>query len=176
MTTLRSFILSAALAVLPGTLANAGSVIISLDSTTLKAAPGSTVIFHGTVTNLESVIVDLNGSGTTLSGQFTTDDGSLFFNNAPFTLNPGETSLPFDIFSVMVNLPYTTPYTSAPFPGVFTILGGLELPGGTTPDTNLGQVTFGVVVTPEPGTAGMLLFGSPLVALALRRIVAGQQC
>jgi hypothetical protein len=168
MTKLRNLLLTtAALAILSGAVARGASISISLDASTLSAAPGGTVVFHGTITNLASVIVDLNGSVTTLAGQFTTDDGTLFFTNAPFTLNPNETSAPFDIFSVTVNSPYTG--TFQPFPGVFSVVGGLEEAGGTTPDTNLGQVVFDVVAAPEPGTAGMLFLSVPLVALELRR-------
>ena len=56
---------------------------------------------------MEAVVVDLNGCAATIPGQFTTDNCALFFINAPLTLNPGETSLSFAMFTVTVDAPYT---------------------------------------------------------------------
>jgi hypothetical protein len=162
---------AAALGILSGSTARAASVSISFDFPILAAAPGETVTFRGTVTNLEGVVVDLNGCAVTPTGQVTTDNCALFFANAPFTLNPGETSFAFDMFTVTVDVPYTDPYGLKP--GVFTVIGGLEGPGGPSPDTNLGQADFFVEIVPEPGTASLLGLAG-LLALTCARFRMGR--
>jgi hypothetical protein len=53
---------------------------------------------------------------------------------------------------------------------VFTVLGGVEGPGGYDGSTqnNLGQANFQVNVAPEAGTAALLCLALPMV-FALRR-------
>ena len=145
----------AILALAAGATAQAASISVSYDFPTLSARPGQTVTFRGTVTNLESVVVDLNGCSVNLTGAFTTDNCALFFFNAPLSLNPHETSFEFDMFTVTPNLPYSGSFGAQA--GIFTVIGGLEGPGGVSPDTNLGVSTFQVTVVPEPGTAALLL-------------------
>lgn len=166
MTNLRNALLTIALAILPGTVCRAASIAINFDAPTLIAEPGQTVNFSGTLTNLTPFVVDLNGCAASISG-FTTDDCALFFANAPFTLNPNETSFDFDMFSVTVDSSYSGPFGLQPS-GVLTIIGALELPTGTLPDTNIGEQDFQLSVAPEPGTAALLALALP-VAFALRR-------
>jgi PEP-CTERM motif len=156
----------AILALVAGATAQAASISVSYDFPTLTARPGQTVTFRGTVTNLEAVVVDLNGCSVNMPGAFTTDNCGLFFTNAPLSLNPHETSFEFDMFTVTPNQPYSGPFGLQPA-GIFTVIGALEGPGGTSPDTNLGSANFQVSVVPEPGTAALLL-------LALGVILVGQ--
>ena len=149
-----------AIAVLAGISARpapATSISMVLDVPTLSAQSGQTVTFRGTIANLESSTVDLNGCYVNLAGQFFTDCG-LFLSNAPWTLGAGETSLPFDMFTVTVDVPYTD--ILGPQNGVFGVLGGVETAGyDPTTQNVLGEVSFSVDVTqstetvPEPGTA-----------------------
>jgi hypothetical protein len=169
MTNLRNLLLTiAALAVLPGSIAQAANLSISFDFSNLLIAPGQTVTFSGTITNLESVTVDLNGCDVNLPGPFTTDCG-LFLANAPFFLNAHQTSASFGMFSVTAGVTYPGPYGLRPG-GIFTVLGGLEAGGVYDPSTQhiLSQSTFAVTVAPEPGTAALLCLALPL-AFALRR-------
>ena len=168
MTNLRKLLLTvAALAILPGA-THAASVSITFDFPILSAQPGETVTFRGTITNLESVNVDLNSCGLTLGGQFTTDNCALFFAG-PLFLLPNETSDPFDMFTVTVNLPYTDPFGLQP-PGTFTVLGGLEINSVYDGNTQniLGEAPLEMNVVPEPGTAALLCLALPL-ACAVKR-------
>ena len=164
MTNLRNLLLTvAALAILPGTAARADSLAINFTPSILSASPGQTVTFSGTITNLENAIVDLNSCDVNLAGPFTTDSCVAFLLSAPLFLDPLETSAPFDMFTVTVDQPFTGPFGLQP-PGIFTVLGG---PDGDAQNI-LGQATFAVVVTPEPGT--FVLLGLALImTLALRR-------
>lgn len=176
MTNLRSLLLAgAAAAILYGGTARAGSLTLAFDSAPVIAFPGDTVTFSGTVTNLESVVVDLNGCAVSLLGPFTTDNCAIFFDpivGAPFTLSAsGDAgdSAHFDMFTVSVNDPFPGAY-GVPYTGTFTITGALEDGSGGS-DTNLVQSNFEVEVVPEPGTTALLLIGLPALAL-LRRVTA----
>jgi hypothetical protein len=169
MTNIRNLLPTiAAFAILSAATARADSISIHLAPSILGAVPGQTLTFSGTITNNEAVIVDLNGCDVNLPGQFTADCG--VFLGGPLFLNPGETSAAFDMFTVAVNQPFTSAFGLQPS-GIFTVLGGLEPPGGGyDPNTQnlLGEATFAVVVTPEPGT--FVLLGLALtMTLALRR-------
>ena len=173
MTNLRNLLFTAAtFAVMSGATAHASSVTVSLNSQTLFVAVGQTVTFSGTITNNTAFPVDLNSGVVNLPGPFTDDAGFLFFTNAPFPLAGGATSDPFDMFSVTVDPSYAGPYGLQPT-GTFTVTGGIEFPAGTSPDASLGDTTFDIIVTPEPGTAALFSLALPL-ALALRRRAAAR--
>jgi hypothetical protein len=164
MTNLRKLFLTvAAIGFLHGATARADTLAINFIPSTLTAAPGQTVTFSGTVTNLANATIDLNSCDLNLPGQFTTDSCVDFLFFAPLSLGPLETSAPFDMFTVTVNQPFTGPLGLQP-PGTFTVLGGLD----TDSQDVLGQATFAVVVTPEPGTF-VLLGLALMMAFALRR-------
>ena len=169
MIDLRKSLLAAALAVFSVSTALADNISISFESPIQLARPGDTVTFTGTITNLTSSFVDLNGCALNLPGQFTTDDCALFFNNAPFFLNPNETNGPFAMFTATVNVPFTGLIGLQP-PGIFTVLGFVEAPGDGPTDGStlnvLAEQTFQVNVVPEPGSAVLL-------CLALSALVLG---
>src|SRR5436190_3297139 len=168
MINLRKSLLAGALVAFSGSIACADSISISFDSPIQFAVPGDTVTFSGTIANLSSNFVDLNGCALNLGGQFTTDDCALFFNNAPFFLNPNETNGPFAMFTATVNVPFTGPAGLQP-PGTFTVLGFVEAPGDGPTDgatlNVLAQQTFQVNVVPEPGSAGLLCLALPALVL-----------
>jgi hypothetical protein len=170
MTKLRNFLLVAiALGVLPGSVARAASLSVQFDFSTLVATPGQTVTFSGTVTNLESVVVDLN-SCAVFSGALSVDCGP-FLINAPFFLNPNETSAAFDMFTVTIDLPFIGTY-GPQAPGIFSIFGGLE-PSGSS-DELLSATPFSLIVAPEPGPAVLLGLTVPLLFVLRRRRAARQ--
>jgi hypothetical protein len=178
MTNLRNLLLTAAaLAILPGAALNASSLSVTFDPTSLYAYPGETITVTGTVTNLEAVAVDLNSPDLNLTGDFTSDFGSIFFDpilGAPLTLaasgNSGD-SAHFAFFTFIMNDPYTGTYGVQPPGSTFSIFGGLEVGGVYDPSSanNLVEAPFQVTVfSPEPGT--IALFGLAIPALlALKR-------
>jgi hypothetical protein len=140
-------------------------ISIALNSATLSGAPGDSLIFEGTLQNLESSIVDLIGCELILLGQFTIDCTSQFLVFAPFALAPNETTpLPFGMFQIAIDLPFTDPI--GPYFGTFTVIGGVD---GNVSDI-LGEAAFTVVVTPEPGTGILLALAFAAIALVRRRV------
>jgi hypothetical protein len=138
----------------------ASDVQIQLDSSTLTASPGGTVTFSGVIVNEDSFVIDLNSIDVTLDGMFMVDDTPFFLGPASIGTPSGTQTIDFQMFAVIVNLPYTDP------PGIktgtLTILGNVETNG--VPNLNvqnpLGSATFGVNVTgavPEPSTFALML-------------------
>jgi hypothetical protein len=162
---------SAALGVLSGATAQAASLSIALDTPSVFLMPGQTAIFHGTITNLEAFTVDLNSGVPNVPPLFINDGGVLFVLNAPFTLTAGQVSDPFDIFSVTIPVSYSGPWGTFSPAGTFAVLGGIELPAGTTPDAELGQVSFDLTVVPEPGTFALLGLALPVAFVLKRRLM-----
>jgi hypothetical protein len=149
-----------AFTVLPATAQDIGIV---LSQSTLTGVAGTTLTFDASLTNLSGSPVFLNGdSYTTTSPSLTVSDNP-FVANAPLSLAVGAISGPFAIFTV----------TIAPglAPGVyslndFTILGGQT---GTDFDV-VGSTNFTVdVVAAVPEPATLVMVGSGLLALSLRR-------
>ena len=164
MTNLPKLLLTiAVLAILPGAIARADSLSITFDPSILSALPGQTITFSGTITNPAASVVFLNGCDVNLPGQFTSDFCALFLTDAPLSLDPLETSPVFDMFTVTVSDPYTgLPGLQS---GTFTVFGGSD---GDAQDL-LGQAQFGVIVTPEPGTAVLLGLAITLMFAVRRR-------
>ncbi|HZL29048.1 MAG TPA: PEP-CTERM sorting domain-containing protein [Acidobacteriaceae bacterium] len=140
----------------------ADTVIFTLNPSTLSGHPGDTVTFTATVSAPVSNGADifLSGPAFSLGGPIVIDSGD-FFNNAPFSLSAGDSSV-FDIFTAMIPLGST----------MTTFGGSVQMEGGADFGAlgNIGDpVNFAVVVTPEPSS--FLLLGSGLVGLVgvLRR-------
>jgi hypothetical protein len=150
-------------------LASAGPLTIALDSATLTGAPGTSVEFFGTITNLSPSTVYLNSDSVTLAGFGPGDfDDSPFFANAPFFLDPGDNSGDIGLFTVSIPLGMSP----AAYLSTFDILGG-----ETSDDqTIVGSVDFTVQVQPASGVpepASVTEVGGALAALgsfaAIRR-------
>jgi hypothetical protein len=168
MNIMRSFLLTFAALGLFTVAGHAANIVtINLDSSSLTVVTGTTVTFHGTLTDTGPSTVDLLSGSISLPGPFTDDGGSLFFNNAPFTLDPGAPSDGFDMFSITVSPTFSGPFGLQPS-GTFSVTGTVE---GSADQSEiiLGQTNFQItVLSPEPGT--FVLLGLALSAgVALRR-------
>src|ERR1035437_7615381 len=84
-----------------GTAAKADSFSFTIDLATQHAAPGDTLAFSGTVSNTGTSPIYLNGDTITAVDGLVVDD-SLFLINFPAFLNPGETTLNEELFSLLV--------------------------------------------------------------------------
>jgi hypothetical protein len=151
-----------------GTL-QAGNLEVDLSSASQTGAAGDLLQFFCTMTNVSPTdTVFLNSiSSTSISGFLTIDTGP-FFVNAPFFLNPGDVSGPFEIFDVAIDP--ATP--DGPYPGsTVSIQGGAD--SGTFDD--LADVNFDVQVSspttaaPEPSTGILLLAGAAAAFAILTR-------
>ena len=134
------------------------TLIVDLARQAMEAAPGQTVTYSGTMTNLEPGVVDLNGINITFTGQAVVD--SVVFFSGPISVAGFGTSDLFPFFQITVDDPYTDPFGS--LLGSFTIVGGIEGINGYDGNASdvLGSQNFqlDVVPTPEPST-WMLLIG-----------------
>jgi PEP-CTERM motif len=140
--------------------ASASIIQLTLQNSTLSAAPGNSVTFFATATNTAGVTENLNSDSLTVLTPLVGDD-SPFVNNWPFLLAPGASfGAPDALFTVLI--PIGTAANS--YVGDFEILGG----PGQSDSNNLALVNFTVNVTsgvPEPST--MFLAGGTLAVAAL---------
>jgi hypothetical protein len=155
---------------LAGTAAKADPLLLSLDSPYQSGAAGQTLTFDVKITNELSDTVFLNGDFTYVDPPLTLDDTG-FWNNAPLSLDPGNSSIDFELFAVTIPLGTS----NGPYTGYFQILGGSD---GDASDV-VGSADFSVNVnnavggeenlTPEPSSLVLLLTGMAGFAGILRR-------
>lgn len=141
-------------------------VLITLDQPDQSGAPGSTLQFFGTITNLDTtgtVYVNSDGLNITANiGDFAIADQ--FFTTVPLFLSaagsPGDSSGSIELFDVTVGSPFPDPLTA--YGGNYQLLGGVD---GDAQNV-LGSVSFRVTPTadvgsevPEPVSALLLLSG-----------------
>src|SRR3984957_20533235 len=73
---------------------------VDISVTSISGAAGSSVEVVGTVTNNTSNTVFLNGDTFSVTGPDLSLDDTDFFVNAPLSLDPSQSSGPFDIFTI----------------------------------------------------------------------------
>ena len=130
---------------------------VDISVTPISGAAGSSVEVVGTVTNNTSNTVFLNGDTFSVTGPDLSLDDTDFFVNAPLSLDPSQSSGPFDIFTIDIGASATPGVIS---PNFFSILGGSDAGAGDV----IGTVTFDVTVqgsspVPEPSELLLLIFG-----------------
>jgi len=149
---------------------HAGSLLVLLSNPSQTGAPGATLQFFGTMTNVSPTdTIFLNSITSTSPWSNLTIDVSPFFTNAPLSMGPGDTTSPFEIFDVTIDP--ATP--DGPLPG-----STVSIQGGADPGTfdDLADVNFDVQVSstpsagaPEPGTASLVLGMGAVVFAILAR-------
>jgi hypothetical protein len=146
--------------------ANAQSLDVTLSEPTVTVTQGTTAVdFYATITNPSATApVYLNGDSATTSTSFLTVDDTPFFNNAPLSLAPGQSSGLLELFAV--DLAANTPqglYSG----NVFSILGGAD--GNAVDD--VGDVRFSVNVTAS--TVAQAPEIEPTLAIGSLMLLAG---
>ena len=96
-------------------------LIFNLNPAGQQGSQGTTLTFNATLENSGNAPLFLNGDIGSLTGNGLTLDTSLFFQNAPLSMNVGDT-WSGDIFTVAIDpLALSGDYT-----GSFTIIGGID--------------------------------------------------
>jgi len=142
--------------------AHADSVDITLTDSTLTGYGGGILTLYATLTNVSSGTIYLNGDSFTTSSLFLTLKDNPFLTNAPLSLAAGQSSGPFAIFQIFI----APGATSATYGfNTFIILGGAT----SSSFNQVGSTQFTVNVSPVPEPGTLVLLGSGLVALVVRR-------
>ena len=125
--------------------------------------PGDTLVFTGVLSNDGSATVFLNSDYVNLLGNsFALND--LFFNNVPFSLDPGQSSSDIELFDFTLNNPFTD--SSGTYPGIYNLLGGVN----SDVQDMLAFTNFSITETsPVPEPASIILLASALAALVVVR-------
>ena len=146
-----------ALAFIATASANADSLVLTLSNPVQNGAPGSTLDFTATALapSTNGATVFLAGDSSNVDFPLTIDDNG-FFNNFPFTLDPGDS---FTGLLFTVTLPSDTPLGS--YTGFFSI----QDDSGAI----LGTANFQVNATPEPGTLVLFATGLSGLSMVVRR-------
>jgi hypothetical protein len=144
--------------------ARADVINLSLVSSTVTGAPGTTVTFTGTLANTSGADININGASLTLATfDPSASDLTDFILNATGLLANGTSLGPVDFFTVTIPNAFAT--------GLYG--GTLTVQGGTTEndDANLATTNFQVNVqpagsspVPEPSTWGLVTIALALCA------------
>jgi hypothetical protein len=141
----RTLALTAALCLASGARAQYLDVTLS-ESTAVVTQGTTTVDFFATISNTTGSTVFLNGDQFSISAPLLGLDDSPFNNNAPLSLNAGQSTGPFELFDVSLSASTALGTYGG---NVFSILGGAN--GGSV--TDLADTTFSVTVQAPSGTS-----------------------
>lgn len=134
----------------PAAKADSYPLTIALDSPFQSGVEGQTLTFSGVISNISLGSVDLFGDSFTLVGGTANDND--FYLNTPPTLASGTNTGDVGLFTFTI-----APGTAA---GIYVEEYQITNAVGNV----VGEVTFDIDVTPEPGT--ILLLGTGLLLLA----------
>jgi len=139
-----------------------GSIQVDLTNPSQSGAPGDTIQFTGTITNLSATdTVFFNGASSTSVSADLAIDITPFLVNAPLFLAPGEVSPLFDIFDIAI----APGAVAGPYLGnIVTLLGGVDSNAFDTLLDISADVNVATSSSPEPGSALLLLVGLGVVA------------
>ena len=143
----------------------AGTINVTLVSSTLTGTPGDVITFQGSLNNNSGTDMFINGAGISLAGFGPADsDITGFILNATGLLSNGSSLGPVGLFTVTIPAQFST--------GQYA--GILSIQGGPTPNDDLLQGTTGFQVNvssvPEPSSFS-LSATTVLLALFLRRFL-----
>jgi hypothetical protein len=147
--------------------ARADLLSITFQQSVETGAPGSMVLFSGTLTNLTSSTIYLNADSLNLAGFNPGDiDDSPFFANTPTGfLGPNASTGPIGLFNVTI----PNPFPSGSYNGTFQALGG-----GTFNDLTILDGPTGFTVQVSPGTQSSVPEPSSIIlTVTIVLLVAG---
>jgi hypothetical protein len=163
LSTFALFVLAATLLLSSRTFAD--TIGLSLNAPAQSGTAGSTVSFVATVSapGTNGGTVFLNGDSFNVSSPLLLDDSG-FFNDFPFSLDPGDSSS-----GTLFSIALPSNLAAGLYTGSFEILGGADS-GAQDP---IGSVDFQVNVAPstvpEPESLMLLAAGLPGVAFLVQR-------
>jgi hypothetical protein len=157
----------------------AQSLDLTLTDPSQTVTQGTTsVAFDATIFNPSTTdTIYLNGDAATTSSPFLSVDDTAFFNNAPLSLAPEQSSGPIELFDVDLSSDTATGTYDL---NTFSILGGAD--GGSDSLFNdLADASFSVTVAspavqaapeidPTSATSGLMLLAGCLAVLRGRRV------
>lgn len=163
MRTVRSLFVLLSLFFLPILAAHA-QLSFTLSNPNQTGTAGATLTYEGTLTNLGSATLFLNGDIFSLAGTGLTLDDSAFFQQAPTSLSAfGTADASYTGALFTVEIAVDAPVQNGV--GTFSIVGGADENAQNT----LATQTFGTSVAPEPGTFTLLAVTGLLVCCRRRK-------
>lgn len=145
-----------------GSAASADSLAITLTESSQTVTQGTSVVaFDATVSNplSNSDTLFLDSAGGSTSDASVLIDLTAFYLNAPLSLDPGQSSGPFELFDVDLQSSASGMYS-----GIFSIYDGSGVDIG---DADFSVNVLSPTTTPEPSTLVLYLFGLALVGIVL---------
>lgn len=143
----------------------ADQITFTLTNPVQSGAPGTTLIFSGTLTNPNATTEFINGDSVSAPTPPLNVDDTAFFMNVPISLDPNGSVGPVELFDVMID-PGATPGTTFDL-NLFAITGGSTSTSGDILASEQFTVNVVSATTPEP--ASILLLASGLAMSLLRR-------